>query len=66
MSEGQMNTITLCVSMYSEVDKGPSKYDLQAGFEPVGCHLSRLAISHIFERREFQTSNGMNKTFIST
>ena len=34
MSEGQMITIVLYISMYIGVDKGPNKYGLQAGFGP--------------------------------
>ena len=34
MSEGQMTTIVLCISMYIGVDKGPNRYGLRAGFGP--------------------------------
>ena len=47
-----MNTITLCVSMYFQVDKGPTKNGWQAGFGPrppvenrkIGVHLRGFMI----------------------
>ena len=34
VSDGQMITIVLCISMYIGVDKGPNKYGLRAEFDP--------------------------------
>ena len=44
MSEGQMNIISLCVSMYFKVDKEPTKKGRLAGFGPRAACLERLTI----------------------
>ena len=53
MSEGQMITIALCISMYLGADKGPNKYGLQValvqGVRPFSVKISGLVcvVSHL-------------------
>ena len=45
MSEGQMNTIALCVPMCSKVDKEPNKNGQQGGFGPWVAYWEPLTLT---------------------